>query len=94
MMPSLELTACTRFFFGDSIFSRKNKPFKLLFHGPKWLSKTCFTIPTIPTVMVNSTSGTKLPVTLSFQSSLELGKCRFEWSVESPIISWVVQVGD
>ena len=36
------------------------------------------------------THGAKLPVTLSFQSSLELGKCRFEWSVESPIISLVL----
>ena len=25
--------------FGDYIFDRKNQPFKLLFHGPKWLSK-------------------------------------------------------
>ncbi len=23
----------------EQLFNRKNKPFKLIFHGPKWLSK-------------------------------------------------------
>ena len=80
---------------GDSIFSRKNKPFKLLLHGPKWLRHPQHRFPNFKKYMFHPLSGQSLAAEcqLSFRFcflSVQIIS-RVNWGLETPGInsSWL-----